>query len=507
MPGSARQLFDPESPPGHPHSAEPAEHIAEATAEFPAEPTAPEDRTGTGGRPEALSIGGLYDEVEAALQGAFPRTRMLWVRGEIRSLSDHRSGHLYMELVDPDHDGRAARSARGRGVPTLNVKCWRTSWAPLRHALAKEGIALAEGMVVDLRGSIDLYRAKGEVSLILAEVDVTALIGRLAAQRAQLLRKLEAEGLLRRNASLPVPEVPLHIGLVGSPGTEGYQDFLGQLTASGFAFRVSVVKVRVQGPDAPASVGRAVRMLSRNGCDLIALVRGGGARADLAAFDTELVARAVAESAVPVWTGIGHTGDETVTDLVAHRRCITPTECGQSIVHGVRQWWELHVGEPAEILARRIPAYLADAQERDRRARRAVVAASRHQLAVHRERVRARAAALRRATPARLDASESRVRAHAARLGPLSTGHLGRQEERIVAWRRLLAAYDVERQLERGYSLTITADGVLVRGASEVVPKQQIVTRFADGTVRSTVQEVDVTDARADVTADAKDED
>jgi exodeoxyribonuclease VII large subunit len=135
------------------------------------------------------------------------------------------------------------------------------------------------------------------------------------------------------------------------------------------------------------------------------------------------------------------------------------------------------------------------------------VAASRHQLAVHRERVRARAAALRRATPARLDASESRVRAHAARLGPLSTGHLGRQEERIVAWRRLLAAYDVERQLERGYSLTITADGVLVRGASEVVPKQQIVTRFADGTVRSTVQEVDVTDARADVTADAKDED
>ena len=86
-------------------------------------------------------------------------------------------------------------------MPTLKVKCWRTSWAPLRHSLAKEGIELAEGMVVVLRGPLDLYRAKGELSLILADIDVTALLGRLAAQRARLLRALEAEGLLRRNAA------------------------------------------------------------------------------------------------------------------------------------------------------------------------------------------------------------------------------------------------------------------------------------------------------------------
>ncbi len=95
----------------------------------------------------------------------------------------------------------------------------------------------AEGMVVVLRGAIDLYRPKGEIGFILSELDVTALLGRLAAQRAQLLGKLEAEGLLRRNAGLPVPEVPLRVGLVASPGTEGYQDFLGQLTGSGFGFQ------------------------------------------------------------------------------------------------------------------------------------------------------------------------------------------------------------------------------------------------------------------------------
>ena len=81
-----------------------------------------------------------------------------------------------------------------------------------------------------------------------------------------------------------------------------------------------------------------------------------------------------------------------------------------------------------------------------------------------------------------------RLRAQAARLGPLSLGHLGRQDERVQSWRRLLAAYDVERQLERGYSLTLTAGGDLVRSATALAEDQEIVTRFADGTVRSRVQ-------------------
>ena len=302
MSGGPRQLFDPEAPP---------------------EATAPERRTASGGdEPEdrrgVHSIGGVYEQVEGALNQAFPRNRHLWVRGEIQHVSDHRSGHLYMSLVDPEDEGGRRDRSRG-GVPTLNVKCWRSSWAPLRHGLAKQGIELTEGMVVVLRGSLDLYRAKGEISLVLAEVDVTALLGRLAAQRAQLLHTLESEGLLRRNAALPLPEVPLHVGLVASPGTEGCQDFLGQLTGSGFGFRVSHVPVPVQGPGAPASIARALTALSRSDCDVIAVVRGGGARADLAAFETEAVARAMATAAKPVFTGIGHTGDETVADIVAAR--------------------------------------------------------------------------------------------------------------------------------------------------------------------------------------------
>jgi exodeoxyribonuclease VII large subunit len=469
MSSRAHQLFDPEAPP-LPGTDEP---IVD------------------GGHAGVLSIGALYDEVEEALTSTFPRHRRLWVRGEIQSFSDQgRSGHCYLDLVDPDEGGGS--TARGRGAPALKVKCWKGTWAPIKGSLAKEGISLAEGMVVVLRGTIDLYRPKGEIGFILSELDVTALLGRLAAQRAKLLRTLEAEGLLRRNAALPVAEVPLRVGLVASPGTEGYQDFLGQLTGSGFGFQVRVVPVAVQGGDAAVAVASAVRQLDRSEFDLLVVVRGGGSKADLASFDTEVVARAIAGARTPVWTGIGHTGNEAVADLVANRACITPTECGHQIVVRVAQWWELHVGQPSAALSRRVPSLLMEAQTRDTAARGRLTRAARHQLRVHRERLVVRAGALGRLAPEGLRARLGHLRTHAARVGPLALGHMARDAERVRSWRRLVTAYDVERQLERGYSLTLDASGALVRSAAGLAPGTEIVTRFADGSAHSRVESTEV---------------
>lgn len=498
-PDGARQLFDPEEPPAQGAGSE----LGSTDAE---------ERAGV------LSIGGLYDEVEAALAQSFPRRRHLWVRGEIQNLSDHsRSGHLYLDLVDPEEEmapgrgvGGGGPGGRGRargGEPVLKVKCWRTAWAPLRHSLAKEGIELADGMVVVLRGSLDLYRARGELSFILADIDVTALMGRLAAQRTKLLATLEAEGLLRRNAAAVLPDVAVHVGLVASPGTEGCRDFLGQLTGSGFGFHVSHVKVPVQGPGAPASIARAVTMLGRGGCDVVAIVRGGGGRADLAAFESEVVARAVAACPVQVWTGIGHTGDQTVADIVAARACITPTECGQAIVSRTAQWWGRHVVEPARFLAGRAPSFLSEASARDARARGRLTATARQQIRVHRERLAGRAFSAARWAPSALERSEGALHSRAVRVEVLAVGQLDRRDEHVRGWRRLLAAYDVDRQLERGYSLTLTADGSLVRGAGDVAPGQEIVTRLAGGSVRSTVDGVAVDAERVDVESNGTDED
>lgn len=440
------------------------------------------------GHAEALSIAELYDEVQAAIERTFPRRRELWVRGEIQHVADQhgRRGHCYLDLVDPESSGE-------RQAPVLRVKCWQSTWTPLRATLAREGIELAPGMVVVLRGTLDFYRPKAEIGFVLAELDVTALLGRLAARRAALLRALAAEGLLERNRSLAVPPVPLRIGLVASPKTEGYRDFLGQLAGSGLGFSVVAAPVTVQGADAPASVAAAVRKLSGAGAvDLIVVVRGGGSKADLAAFDAEPVARAIATSTVPVWTGIGHTGDESVADVVANRSCITPTECGRDLVQRVRTWWEGSVGAVAAVAARRAEEVLEDSERSHDRARERLCAMARRLVATRHDHLVHRVDALVRSAPRAVDGSRTHVATGVARLGPLATGQVERSQDRLAAWRRLLAAYDVDRQLERGYTLTLDTDGRVVRGAREVREGDRIVTRFADGSARSVVDGVKV---------------
>ncbi len=437
---------------------------------------------------DALSIADLYDEVQGALERAFPRRRPLWVRGEIQHISDQRAGrgHCYMDLADPD-------AARERQAPVLRVKCWQSTWGPLRSALTREGIELQPGMMVVLRGTLDFYRPKAEIGFVLSELDVTALMGRLAAKRAALLRSLEAEGLLARNRALVVPEVPLRVGLVASPDSEGFRDFVGQLGASGFGFSVHVARATVQGAAAPQAIATAIRKLSAvgpAGLDVVVVVRGGGSKADLAAFDAEPVARAVATSSVPVWTGIGHTGDESVADIVANRACITPTECGRELVQRVCEWWELSVAGPATAIARRSAEALSSSQREHEGARGRLCAMARHLVERQGELLVQRATTIGRCAPRVLDDAGGSLAIRGVRVGPLALARVEQLDDRLVGWRRLVAAYDVDRQLERGYTLTLDEDGRVVRHAGEVVRGQRLLTRFADGRVGSVVDVV-----------------
>jgi len=428
---------------------------------------------------DALSVAELYDEVDDVLGRAFPRSRLLWVRGEIQHVSD-RTGHCYLDLVDPD-------GHRSRQAPVLKVKCWRTTWQPLRASLEREGIRLEAGMVVVMRGSLDFYRPRAEVSFVLAEIDVTALLGGVAARRAALVRTLHAEGLLDRNRSLPVPAVPRRIGLVASPGSEGYRDFVGQLESSGWSFLVTVVGTTVQGRSSHLALTAALRRLRGIECDIAVVVRGGGSKADLAPFDQEAVARAIATMPVPVWTGIGHSGDESVADLVAHRAYITPTECGRELVARVARFWEAEVAGPADVVRRGAEGAIREVEQRSAGARHHLIGAARHQLRWHGDRVAGCAAALQALAPRRVDLEDASLRHRAGRLPPLARTHVDRGVERVGAMRRLVSAFDIDRQLERGYTLTLDARGVVVRSARSLAPGDAIETRFADGSVRSLV--------------------
>ena len=238
-----------------------------------------------------------------------------------------------MDLVDPDDESGRRRPAAGPGRPDPEGQVLEGPWGPLKAALAKEGIELAEGMVVVLRGTLDLYRPKGEIGFILAELDVTALLGRLAAQRAQLLQQARGRGTAaaQRRAARARGAAARRPG--GQPGDRGLSRLPRAADRLGLRLPVQVVPVTGAGRRRPGAVARAVtalvpdRLRSRS-----SWCAAAEPKADLAAFESEVVARAIAHATKPVWTGIGHTGDESVADIVANRACITPTECGQQIV-------------------------------------------------------------------------------------------------------------------------------------------------------------------------------
>ena len=201
---------------------------------------------------ESRSIAELYDEIEAALLGAFPRAEGIWVSGEIQKITEAASGHAYLDIVDPDAKGE-------RNAPVLRAKCWKGTWGPLRARLRREGIELAAGMMIVVKGSIGLYKARAEIDFTISDVNSDALLGRLAKERQALIDALRAEGLFDAQRALALELVPMRVGVVGSPGTEGFNDFLGQLERSGFAFSVLVVPTAVQGSAAPREIAAGLR--------------------------------------------------------------------------------------------------------------------------------------------------------------------------------------------------------------------------------------------------------
>jgi exodeoxyribonuclease VII large subunit len=416
----------------------------------------------------------LADAVNHVLRRGFHDG--VWVRGEIEGLAQ-RNGHVYLNLTERTDEGRA----------TIAAVVFANTWFHVRGLLRRHRLTLADGLAVRVHGRLQFYAPNGRLSLVVDGLDVRFTLGALAAHRDEVLGRLAADGLLAANAARPLAAVPLRVGLVTSRGSAAWHDVTQELAASGFAFRVAACDVRVQGGDAPAAIAAAVRTLSRRSLDAILVVRGGGSRTDLAAFDDEAVARAVAESPVPVITGLGHETDRAVTDEVAHTAAKTPTAAAAVVVTRVQTFvaaaegaWE-GIGRRAGLRAAAADTELAERTRRVAHRTSAVVdlAAQRVEhavLAVAREAQRTLAGAevaTRRATD-RLTASAGRATREPARRLDGVAAHLG--------------ALDPARLLARGWSITRRADGTLVRSAADAAVGDQLVTTLGVGAVTSRVE-------------------
>jgi exodeoxyribonuclease VII large subunit len=445
---------------------------------------------------ETYTVSRLGAEVREFLGEAF---RSLWVSGEVQR-PVLRGGHLYFDLVEKGADDKI--------VGKLEAVLWRTDGERVRRVLAAARQEIADGLAIRCRADIDFYPPQGRLRLQVREIDPVFTEGELARRRRETLAWLAAEGLLERNRSLALPEVPLTIGLVTSQGSAAQGDFIATLRESGYGFRLIFVHAAVQGPAAERELASALRALQAAAVDCAVLVRGGGARADLAAFDSRAVAAAVARAAFPVLTGLGHEIDDSVADRAAHQAFKTPTKVAEFLVARVAAA-ERRLDAAAAALRREAPAAVRRDRERldalagrvrslagrVSQARGRLVLLERGLEAVSRARLRhgaAEAAGLDR----QLRAAAGRATARAAqlperalrRVADLARGALRLAGSRLEGASSRARILDPQRTLERGYSITRRADGALVRSAGAAPAGERIVTRVADGVISSRVE-------------------
>lgn len=475
--------------------------------------------------PPTWSVLELNRAIEAALQQAFPTE--VWLRGEIQGLARTRMRrHWYFELVekDPETDQISAKVS----VALLN---WNR---PKVERMMRDapGFELDDDVEVRIRCEVGYYPPWGKLQLTMTGVDPSFTLGQMAATRERILRALAADGLIDANAQLELPMVPRRIGLVTSVGSAAYNDFVQEIARGGYGLHVVACDARVQGADTERTVVAAMRTLHRRGCDVIVLARGGGSRSDLAGFDSEAIARAIARCPVPVLTGIGHEIDTSVADVVAHTSFKTPTACAAHLVECARETmdrvevaWDgvvRHAREAQRVEQRRLletARHMArgardgvrhrqrDLDERRRALLRETKAATtradrrlgesvrraghlvRVRLAGHEARLilaRKRLAPnrLRRVVRSRSEGLEALT----ARLAPLATRIVTRREADLKAPEATIRALDPRRVLRRGYSLSVDSGGRLVRKASDVAPGDVLHTLLAGGRIQSRVE-------------------
>jgi len=414
----------------------------------------------------------------------------VWVEGEISNFRPAPSGHVYFTLKDADAQ--------------LPVVLFRRQAMLLRFRPE-------DGLHVLVRGRVSVYEQRGQMQLV-AETMEPVGAGSLQLAFEQLKERLKAEGLFDAGRKRPLPAFPRTVGIVTSPTGAVIRDFLNIVGRRHSGLSVMLYPVSVQGDSAPAEIEAALEELNGSGLvDVIVLARGGGSLEDLAAFNSERVARAIASSSLPVVSAVGHETDFTIADFVSDLRAPTPSAAAELITEAQHKIAE-HLAEQSHRLER--AARFQVLQARQRLTRLPVsrtegrMAALLHRLeqrlddfsfrleAAVSEQLRRRqrqvaeltAAVLRHDPRQNLGLARERLTASRTRLDRSLERMMHGSAARLSALDARLHSLSPLAVLDRGYALVLDAAGGLVRSTAQVAAGDKLVTRLADGTFTSRVE-------------------
>ena len=422
----------------------------------------------------------------------------VWVTGEVTNLRAQASGHCYFTLKDV--------------AAQLSCVLFRGEAAANREFLQ-------DGQKLLLHGNVTVYEARGQYQLMVRTIEPQG-VGALQLAFEKLKRRLQAEGLFASERKRSLPRYPRRIGLVTSPTGAAIRDVLHVIGRRQPSLEIILAPCRVQGDGAAAEIAAAVRLLNawftpndaERSLDLILITRGGGSLEDLWAFNEEVVARAVFDSAVPVVSAVGHEIDFSISDFVADLRAATPSAAAELITEGPfasRQVVQETGRRIAQLARRQIEAERETLLEL---AQRIVRVHPRRQLRDKAQQIDGLAEALSRNVQRRAREQRTRLREVAqrlARLKPAAVVALQRQslhglERRlsdsarraadrkrhlVTPLSQRLRLLDPDNVLARGYSITTdAANGAVLRSAGDALPGQELHTRLHSGEVRSVVK-------------------
>ncbi|MCA9012735.1 MAG: exodeoxyribonuclease VII large subunit [Planctomycetaceae bacterium] len=389
-----------------------------------------------------ISVTELVTAFKEVVETALPPCS---VEGEVSNCRMSPAGHWYLTLKDETSE--------------ISAVIWRSAAARIKFAPK-------DGMKVLATGSLQVYVARGTCQFVITKLMAQG-IGELELAFRQLRDKLAAEGLFDESRKRPIPRIPKRIALVTSPSSAAVRDMIQVITRRWPPAKIVIIPVRVQGEGAADDIVMALRNVHRIAdVDVVIAGRGGGSLEDLWCFNEEKVARAIAACRIPVVSAVGHEIDVSIADLVADRRALTPSEAGELVVPAVQD-----LRDSLEYTAQRIRRVLRGGVERMRLQLEALEARSvlqRPMTLVDQRRMACDELGQRAITAMRL--------------------FIERRQQNVARTAASLHALSPLQVLSRGFSLTQTADGSVLRDAAQVSPGDLLVTRLASGIVSSTVR-------------------
>jgi Exonuclease VII, large subunit len=416
-----------------------------------------------------------------ALKQKVESTPAVWVHGVITQISE-KPKVVYMSIADFEE---------GSVIPqaTVSLSCFAAKFAAIKAKIASfdNPFEIKPQIKVQLLIRAEVYVPYGKLQAQILDIDPVYTLGELALTKSAILKKLAMEGLLDKNKSVPLAEMPLRVGLITGEGTAAYRDFSTKLAESPFAFHIVPAFAKMQGNETESSVIEALETLRNDPeLDVVCIVRGGGSKTDLTFFDSEALCRAVANYPIPVFTGIGHEIDRSLLDEVAYQACITPTDCAKHLIERAIESWEALIRATRNI-AEGARNYLGEYKNE--------LTTTGHQL----QQILGRRFTQEKTTLAQIAVS---LKKDMHFLFQSESGRIQRNEEglrqgtrKIIEFEKAkfelneqkVKAADPKQVLAKGYTLTLGANGKFIRNASELKPGDRITTRFRGGDVTSQV--------------------